>query len=586
MRAKKQKKKIDLFTPDKIAAREAFEHDPLLMGKKIAPKKFKLEYALYHPTIAQEVMNPDPKYDATQFLANRGGGKTTFFLGLLPLHSGCCLGIQNMLMGSSNEKVTSDFLEHARAIVAREEFKYYYGDCVTKSTTRELIIDQPELDIHFRIKSKSKNEVWEGILYEIDGDAIRWQRVFLDDCETEKSAGSEVKIEEFIKFMWNSLYYGRDTTHFWRGKKIKPHIFVVGTTFYPNAALMKLKRSRRVKTYVFPVIVHDKYGDKEANAFAKKEYGLRDLDSLWPGNDEFSTENMLAEWDKLKDDPIARVSWIRQRLLNPEPEGAKKFDIDKVRPFKWERLEMGRLNFYILIDAAFSRAKKADNVGIVLIGVDEYFNKMWLRVIEDKFDFHALVLEVASIIAEFHLKSYDLVLIGIETTDFDFIEELLIQEFMKHNITVPIEQLKHGNVPKKHRIAKHFPDCNNKKTWVEESHIEAWKEKALAFDIEGPPDPKGFNDFDAAAYIYDVNLVTPPSRETVVDQELSEHNQWVTEVVEGLRKQTGIDINIIQEIHNSFFPEGTGRKPARKVQYIMDDGTPIEMEGYHHDSDF
>jgi hypothetical protein len=550
-----QESKINLFTQDRVIMRAAFKKNELFFLKTVAPNKFYFPWSSYHSIFGEEICSPDRDYRITMFLANRGGGKTTFFLGGMPVHLACNLGYQNIILGSSSSETAKDFLEHPKSIIESEKFRYYFGDVRTKrwSGTR-IEFKSKELGIHARITRKGADQQWEGINFNIGDKAIRWQALFLDDIETEKIAVSNTQVDRLIDWITKVVLFGRDTS-----PKFKAHIFITGTTYYPNAALMRLKKFKKVvKTFVFPALamgrnkfwlienlgdkVYEKTLTKEARAlklkegyerkyFEKGDFGegyyywrnLKEGDSTWEKHPEFNKKALLKEREDFAS--MHRVGdWYSQRQLEPTSAGGDTFSEERIKRYSKDNLRGMNLYFFILVDAAYSDKKSADDLAMTLYAIDEEQNYYLWDYFKGRVKPEVFFEEFISMIHRNKLNNKNLQRIGVESTAYSWIETIFFEMMVREGIIVGIEELKPGKTPKPTRIRKLIHLVDMGKFYICEEHIDFLNEM-LNFDASAKS-MKGFNLIDASAYlIHQEGFVFAPEKSKPTKGPKSEANR-------------------------------------------------------------
>ena len=533
-----------MLMPDALEkAYAVFLDDPLIFARQIAPSKFNVPFPIYAKTIADEIMFPDKKYALTQFIANRGGGKSMLVNTAMPLHQGLHGNIKHMILLTFSQEKQKDPLEHIRAVIKGEDFKGYYGDCIERDVGNEIYIKNDRLKCHFLILANSKGIPLEGKNKDIGGESIRPQKIFGDDLEVEKTAFSEVHINAIINMYWKSLYFGLDKTH-----GVRSHMFNVGTLFYTNGALTRLGNDPKTKTLIFPAIILDDAGDQKVMEWCKREYGLSEGDSLWP--EVWPSADLLREWEIWKQTAQGRKAWESQRLMHITSNSATRFDTSKLKKFDWKEIDMHSLSFYFFCDASYKTAATNDDLGISLIGLDRLGNKYWFELVDGKFNYRSFIDKIVEIYDRFNLREYGLTSIGIESIAFQFFEQAYFDSMGTSGINVPLYELFPKNIPKAVRISRMIPDMNYGKIYAEKNIHEYMKSKLELFDADGPPNPKNLNSIDSGCYVYynSVGASAKEDRQIPTGYDSPQNIAAWTEIHERLVAETMLGENFIPAI--------------------------------------
>jgi predicted phage terminase large subunit-like protein len=427
-----------LQAPDIRKVVAACDKNALYFGKIVAPQYFVQDSPSFHHVMLNDINDSGGYYKTIVIEVPRGYAKTMIVSTVNPLHRAVFTGNHRrpykyiVIASYSNDKA-KQILADYRNIVNGDGFQWLFPNTtLPKDTENILEIKNADFGFHFMVMARGRGSQVAGIRFLENRPDI-----FIgDDLEDPEESYNQKIVDDNVRWLDEVVDYALDP-HV--GKKI-----LIGTPFFFDCTTQRfMKKARGVKVVRFPGLV-----DNEEMA---AQLGIPIGNSIW--ETRFPTKDVVRRRDdaiaNLATDPSELESFLRQIMLDPKPPGTVSIPLEKVHYFDPDKLDVGKLNIFILVDYAYSRKIWADESAIVVIGMDDEANYYVLNAVKGKWG----DLGTTSKLLEFvRLYQKNLKAVGVETHSLGFVENSILQAKREGNLNFGTIELKPENKSKAERI--------------------------------------------------------------------------------------------------------------------------------------
>ena len=199
-------------------------------------------------------------------------------------------------------------------------------------------------------------------------------------------------------------------------------------------------------------------------------------------------------------------TYAAQILLNPKADALQGFKREWLR--KYKRLEAGRLNWYLLVDAASSKKKGSDYTAIWAVGLGQDGNYYAIPEVRDRLNLKERADRIFDLHRKYKPKEVRYEKYGL-MADIEHMEARMENENYRFKITEVA-----GQTSKPDRIKRLIPLFEAGRVWLPESlHVSDWQKTVVdnvhAFiEEEFYPFPVGLHDdlLDALSRIAEPEL--------------------------------------------------------------------------------
>jgi len=281
-----------------------------------------------------------------------------------------------ILIGHENRESAARFLfEITEAFMSKPLMLALYPECVPSKRNQRM----NKWELELPRKSSSKEPTFDTIGVEGAAQGRHYNRLKFDDLVGEKARDSETVMKGVLGWFNNCLSL---TTRF----KIDGWD-LIGTRW---SALDVYGHA--IKTYGVNLadsivnVPHDDYKDGKAAAYIRG--AIENELPVFPEEFDLDTLGIIRQDRKV---------WAAQYANNPKESGLTTFDPKWLKTYNVKgsnlyifegkatrKVDVWKLQRYILIDPSLGETESADETGIVVTGVDEHFNIYILETVKKR----------------------------------------------------------------------------------------------------------------------------------------------------------------------------------------------------------
>lgn len=481
-----------------------WQRNPVKFGMDIFPDFFFDTPGAVHPAMARDLLTP--KEEITVLMVTRGAAKSIYGAFLMPIHKMIFQNFKYIILASLSSERARFLINDIQVGLTSERLIDVFGEF--KPLRKEdpwgankIVAVNTKIDRKCMFHARGSGSQIAGLRFE----EARPQLFIGDDLEDDNTVQSDEVIDKKLNWIDDMVLPAMDPK--------RKEIFIIGTTYKANAMIVQLsKRKKGVNTIKYPILA-----DLETAKKLKIEVGTSIWESRFP----------TAKMKKMREDANANgtlAAFMRQYMLDPTEGKIDQFREEDIMIYEPEKIANIKLNFYILVDLAYSKRKKADDTGIVAFAVDADDNIFVLEALRKKLTDSQFCTEIINILIKYSkVKGLNTKLLGIESYAFQYVKTNLRNRLNEVGLSVSMKELEPKSRKKEHRIKAMIPMCEQRKIYLQRKHSDL-KSEMLRF--HGEADQKELNILDALSYYKDVSLAVTVEEKIGLGS-AKNHELWV-----------------------------------------------------------
>jgi hypothetical protein len=399
---------------------------PLALGPEFFPSAFQSDFAPYHNHIVNYFLQSTAELTVAKL--PRGFAKSTVIGFLLTMYMILIYKLKHIAVFGYNLEKASQPVNGLKKGCVTPEFVDFFGNVIgSKWKSGAIHIKSDPWNLDCFVTGRGMTAGVRGTLE----DNVRIELALFDDPEKTSDPDSPDILNARLKMIRAGIIPGlaNTTSLGWQ-----PRAWYLGTPLYFDALLERVLKLEGTHHITIPAIVNN--------------------ESIWPKH--WTTKFLL---DKRNNYFVngEHYIWFAEYMCDINASATMEFT-GGPREFDLNEIQDTYIPCVMTIDAALTAERQSDETGVTVGGYDSGGTLYAIKGIKGKWGPKLLAKRVFNLFTEMKRIGRPVERIGIESTGFPYLKDVLVSAFKENGVDVPsIRRLRHGNKSKTNRISELVP---------------------------------------------------------------------------------------------------------------------------------